>query len=72
MIESIVLVLTSFPGSEDQKSVHVLENNMRSICSGQIFFHINMKIYGMVTYTRKTNGNHIIFLLPFVIHIISC
>lgn len=36
MIVSVVLVLTSFPGPEDQKSVYVLENSMRSICSGQI------------------------------------
>lgn len=38
MIVSVDLVLTSFPGP-DQKSVHVLENSVRSICSGQIFPH---------------------------------
>lgn len=36
---SAVVELTSFPGPEDQKSVHVLENSVRSICSGQIFPH---------------------------------
>lgn len=37
MIVSVVLVWTSFPGPEDLKSVCILVNSMRSICSGQIF-----------------------------------
>lgn len=60
MILSSVLVLTPFPGSDEQKSVHALENSMRSICSGQIS-HINMKIYGVETYVRKANGNDVMF-----------